>query len=173
MTAAAATVRTLRRALAAALRSFFVRAPRRWAALLSVAAVCALLAGTAAAQPAPAPADGGEWNFEEVDDAAPTLAETVRAQALDVALFAAFAALAITSFLRKSTRLKYVTLVASVLYLGFYKSQLLSVVNIFSTLKGNPPLFLSNLGWSAFVVFAVVTTVLWGRVYCGRICAFG
>jgi polyferredoxin len=57
--------------------------------------------------------------------------------------------------------------------MGFYKSQLLSIVNIFSTLKGNPPLFLSNLGWSAFVVFGVVTTVLWGRVYCGRVCAFG
>jgi polyferredoxin len=70
-------------------------------------------------------------------------------------------------------RLKYVTLVAAVLYMGFYKSQLLSIVNIFSTLDGHPPLFASNLGWSAFVVFGVVTTVLWGRVYCGRICAFG
>ena len=140
-------------------------------AMLRTLAVCALLAGTAGAQPQPA--DDGGFGFEEVDDAAPSLAETLRSQALDVALFAAFATLAMTSFLRKSTRLKYVTLVVSVLYLGFYKSQLLSIVNIFSTLKGNPPLFLSNLGWSAFVVFGVVTTVLWGRVYCGRICAFG
>jgi polyferredoxin len=174
VTTAAAPVRHLRRALAA-LPSSRVHVPalRRFTAMLSMFAVCVLLAGTAAAQAQPGGADGGEWSFEEVDDAAPTLVEIVRAQALDVALFAAFAALAITSFLRKSTRLKYVTLAASVLYMGFYKSQLLSVVNIFSTLKGNPPLFLSNLGWSAFVVFALVTTVLWGRVYCGRICAFG
>jgi polyferredoxin len=138
--------------------------------MLRTLAVCALLVGTAGAQPQP-PAD--DFGFEEVDDAPPALVDIIASQTLDVVLFAAFAALALTSFLRKSTRLKYVTLVASVLYMGFYKSQLLSIVNIFSTLKGNPPLFLSNLGWSAFVVFAVVTTVLWGRVYCGRICAFG
>ncbi|HEX5048588.1 MAG TPA: 4Fe-4S binding protein, partial [Gammaproteobacteria bacterium] len=139
-------------------------------AMLRTLAVCALLAGTAGAQPQPA---GDDFGFEETDDAPPALADVVLGQTADIALFAAFAALALTSFLRKSTRLKYVTLVASVLYLGFYKSQLLSIVNIFSTLKGNPPLFLSNLGWSVFVVFAVVTTVLWGRVYCGRVCAFG
>jgi NosR/NirI family nitrous oxide reductase transcriptional regulator len=138
---------------------------------LAVCAVLAVLAGPAGAQPQPA--DDAGFGFEEVDDAPPALADVVLGQTLDLALFGAFAALALTSFLRKSVRLKYVTLVASVLYLGFYKSQLLSIVNIFSTLKGNPPLFLSNLGWSAFVVFAVVTTVLWGRVYCGRVCAFG
>ena len=137
--------------------------------MLRTLAVCALLAATAGAQAQPA----DDFGFEEVDDAPPALADVVLSQTLDLALFAAFAALALTSFLRKSTRLKYVTLVVSVLYMGFYKSQLLSIVNIFSTLKGNPPLFLSNLGWSAFVVFAVVTTVLWGRVYCGRVCAFG
>jgi polyferredoxin len=27
--------------------------------------------------------------------------------------------------------------------------------------------------WYLFAVFTVVTTVLWGRVYCGRVCAFG
>ena len=56
-------------------------------------------------------------------------------QALELALFAAFATLALVSFFRKSVRLKFVTLVASVLYLGFYKSQLLSIVNVFGTLS--------------------------------------
>jgi polyferredoxin len=89
------------------------------------------------------------------------------------------------SFFRKSVRLRLVTLVASVLYLGFYKSQLLSVVNVFGTLSellslakvgtfagGLPPLAYS-LAWYAFAIFSVVTTVLWGRIYCGRVCAFG
>jgi len=29
------------------------------------------------------------------------------------------------------------------------------------------------LAWYAFAIFSVVTTVLWGRIYCGRVCAFG
>jgi polyferredoxin len=94
-------------------------------------------------------------------------------QAVDIALFAAFATLLMVSFFRKSVRLKYVTLLASVLYLGFYKSQLLSIVNVFGAITGNLPLFSHNLAWYAFAGFAVVTTVLWGRIYCGRVCAFG
>ena len=65
------------------------------------------------------------------------------------------------------------TLVAAVAYLGVYKSQLLSIVNIFGVMGGNLPIFKYNLGWYLFAVFAVVTTVLFGRLYCGRICAYG
>ena len=112
------------------------------------------------------------WQFE---DAAPveTWTHIVGGQAIDLALFAAFAALALTSFFRKSVRLKYVTLVAAVVYLGIYKSQLLSIVNVFGVLRANLPLFKYNLGWYFFALFAVVSTVLWGRLYCGRICAYG
>ena len=88
-------------------------------------------------------------------------------------MFAAFATLALISFFRKSVKLKYVTLVAAVAYLGIYKSQLLSIVNVFGVLGGNLPIFKYNLGWYLFALFAVVTTVLWGRLYCGRICAYG
>jgi polyferredoxin len=88
-------------------------------------------------------------------------------------MFLAFAALAMVSFLRKSVPLKYVTLVASVLYMGVYKSQLISIVNVFGVLTANLPPFAYSLGWYAFAVFTVATTLLWGRVYCGRICAFG
>ena len=85
----------------------------------------------------------------------------------------AFAALALISFFRKSVGLKYVTLVAAVAYLGIYKSQLLSIVNVFGVMGGNLPLFKYNLGWYLFAVFSIVSTVLWGRLYCGRICAYG
>src|SRR3989442_11868139 len=27
--------------------------------------------------------------------------------------------------------------------------------------------------WYLFAIFTVVTTILWGRLYCGRVCAFG
>jgi NosR/NirI family transcriptional regulator, nitrous oxide reductase regulator len=143
---------------------------RAGAAALRTLALCVLLAGVSGAQPAD---DAGGWDFEDVEDAAPSLLEIAGGQALDIALFAAFATLVMVSFFRKSVRLKYVTLVASVLYMGFYKSQLLSIVNVFGTLTGNLPPVAYSMAWYAFATFAVVTTVLWGRIYCGRVCAFG
>jgi hypothetical protein len=113
------------------------------------------------------------WVFEDEDELEPTLLDLFFDQAPDIALFVAFATLAMVSFLRKSVPLKYATLVASVLYMGVYKSQLLSVVNIFGTLTANLPVFKHSMAWYTFAVFAIGTTVLWGRVYCGRICAFG
>lgn len=113
------------------------------------------------------------WGFEDIEELDPSLLELAGEQAWDIGLFAAFATLAMISFLRKSVPLKYLTLAISVLYMGIYKSQLLSVVNIFSTLTGNLPIFSYSMAWYAFAGFTVVTTVLWGRVYCGRICAFG
>jgi NosR/NirI family nitrous oxide reductase transcriptional regulator len=127
-------------------------------------------ASAAAAQPAQAE---DSWNFEEDEEPVETWQQIVGSQAVDLVLFAAFAALALTSFFRKSVRLKYVTLVASVAYLGVYKSQLLSIVNVFGAMTGNLPIFKYNLGWYFFALFGVVTTVLWGRLYCGRICAYG
>jgi len=132
--------------------------------------LCFLLTGITSAQPA---GEDDPWSFEDEVEATPTLLEHASEQALDIGLFLAFATLAMVSFLRKSVPLKYVTLVVSVLYMGAYKSQLISVVNIFGTLTGNLPPFVYSLAWYAFAIFTVVTTLLWGRLYCGRICAFG
>ena len=77
------------------------------------------------------------------------------------------------SFLRKSVPLKYVTLVASVAILGVLNSHLVSITNVLSSLTGAWPIFRDNLAMTALVIFMLVTTVLWGRVYCGRVCAFG
>src|SRR6185295_11006061 len=74
---------------------------------------------------------------------------------------------------RKSEPLKWITMAAAVVYLGFYKSQLISVVNIFALTRWNLPVLRHNLVWYFFAIFTVVTTILWGRLYCGRICAFG
>lgn len=131
---------------------------------------------TALAQPgtpAPPPAAGGEWDFEDEEEDAPTWEDDIRSQAPDIAAVAGFTVLAFVSFFRKSVRLKYVTLAAAVLYLGFYKSQLISIVNVFGLMGGNLPIFRYNLAWYLLAAITVVSTVLWGRVYCGRICAFG
>jgi NosR/NirI family transcriptional regulator, nitrous oxide reductase regulator len=94
-------------------------------------------------------------------------------QALDLTLLAAFIALALVSFFRKSVRWKYVALVAAVGYLGFYKSSLMSISDVFRLTDLNLPPFSYSLAWYLFSGFVVVSTVLWGRLYCGRICAFG
>ena len=119
------------------------------------------------------PADEDDlWGFDDEEDVE-TWGMLLRDQATDLMMLVAFAILTLVSFFRKSVRLKYVTLVAAVLYLGFYKSQLLSVVNIYGVLTGNLPVFRYSLAWYLFFGFTVVTTVLWGRLYCGRVCAFG
>jgi polyferredoxin len=129
--------------------------------------------------PAPETAQGeaqpsdDPWNFPDEEEDLASANENLRAQVVDIALFTAFAGLALVSFFRKSVRLKHVTLAASVLYLGFYKSQLISIVNVYSLLTMNLPVFRYSLAWYLFAVFTAVSTVLWGRLYCGRVCAFG
>jgi NosR/NirI family transcriptional regulator, nitrous oxide reductase regulator len=113
------------------------------------------------------------WAFPPDEADVVSWSTLLRDQGLDLAVFAAFAVLVLVSFHRKSTGLRYLTLALSVIYLGFYKSQLLSVVNVFSLFTWSLPVFKYSLAWYGFAGFAVVTTVLWGRLYCGRICAFG
>ena len=115
------------------------------------------------------------WGFgdEDGDIAIPTWGEDIREQAPDLAMFAAFATLTMVGFFRRSEILKWITMGAAVVYLGFAQSQLISIVNIFALTEWNLPLFRYNLVWYLFAGFAVVTTVLWGRLYCGRVCAFG
>jgi NosR/NirI family transcriptional regulator, nitrous oxide reductase regulator len=99
--------------------------------------------------------------------------EVLGPQALDLTLLAAFIAFALVSFFRKSVPLKYAALVAAVGYLGFVKSSLLSISDVFRLTDLSLPPFKYSLAWYLFAGFVVVSTVLWGRLYCGRICAFG
>jgi NosR/NirI family transcriptional regulator, nitrous oxide reductase regulator len=99
--------------------------------------------------------------------------EILAPQALDLVLLAAFIALALVSFFRKSVSLKYAALAAAVGYLGFVKSRLVSIVDIFAVADWNLPIFKYNIAWYALSIFVLVSTVLWGRFYCGRVCAFG
>ena len=115
----------------------------------------------------------GAWGFEDDREEVETWSALLGDQAADLAFFTAFAALVLVGFFRKSVALKYVTLAVAVGYLGFTKSQLISVVNVYGLMTGNMPVFRYSLAWYLFAGFTVVTTVLWGRLYCGRVCAFG
>jgi len=102
-----------------------------------------------------------------------TWGEILRPQALDLLLLTAFIAFALVSFFRKSVRLKYAALVVAVGYMGFVKSSLVSISDVFRLTDLSLPPFTYSLTWYLFSGFVVVSTVLWGRLYCGRICAFG
>jgi polyferredoxin len=108
-----------------------------------------------------------------VDPAVEGWREILLPQVLDLGLLGAFIAIALVSFFRKSVRLKYVTFVAAVGYLGFAKSSLVSVSDVFRLTDLSVPEFKYSLTWYAFTLFVVFSTMLWGRVYCGRVCAFG
>jgi polyferredoxin len=114
-----------------------------------------------------------EWNFADEEESAPTWTEEIKNQSFDLALFTGFATLALVGFFRKSEPLKWITMAAAVVYLGFVQSQLITIVNIFALTQWNLPTFRHNLAWYAFALFTVGTTILWGRLYCGRVCAFG
>jgi NosR/NirI family nitrous oxide reductase transcriptional regulator len=99
--------------------------------------------------------------------------DVVEPQWFDVTMLTVFFTLTFVSFFRKSVWLKYVTLAVAVVYLGLMKSNLLGVVDIFRLFSWELPIFRYAVAWYLFTGFALVTTVVWGRLYCGRICAFG
>lgn len=113
------------------------------------------------------------WNFEDDDLAVPSWSQDISDQAFDLVMLAVFSTLALVSFFRKSAVLKWITMIAAVGYLGIMRSQLITVVNIFALTEWNLPVFRYNLAWYFFAIFTLVTTVLFGRLYCGRVCAFG
>lgn len=148
-------------------------------ALWSFATLAAPAPGLAAQAPAVTPSSGATgsaaadpWGFDD-QPTVETWQDLLKPQALDLVLLTAFFALALTSFFRKSRGLKLVTLAATIGYLGFTKSNLISIVDVFRVLRWDFPIFKHSIAWYLFSTFTLVSTVLWGRLYCGRLCAFG
>ena len=109
-----------------------------------------------------------------VDPAVEGWREILRPQALDLALLAAFIALALVSFFRKSVALKYVTLRRrrSATWGSPRAAWSRSATSSGSPISACRSSSTASPG-TLFMLFVVVSTVLWGRVYCGRVCAFG
>jgi len=152
----------------------------RWVIVLALCLVAGLAASRIHAQTTRATAIAAQtaandpWQFpSDDDDKPPTLGQIVRGQAVDLALLTGFVVLALVGFFRKSETLKTITLVASVAYIGFYKSALITIVNVYGMLSWNLPTLRD--GFLTYVVFGfmLASTILWGRLYCGRVCAFG
>ena len=147
-------------------------------------------ADAAAGDPAP-PANPSEAATEEnppapVQPAAPpdldfSLAEEqtvlertlARTSPAEVAWMLGLLALVTVAFFLKRDRLRWVALVATFLYLGWFDGGFLSVSHITAVISVGPAVFLEDIPLLLFVVFTVVTTLLVGRVFCGFLCPFG
>jgi NosR/NirI family transcriptional regulator, nitrous oxide reductase regulator len=92
---------------------------------------------------------------------------------LKVSMLLLVFALVMTSFLRKSSTLRWVTLSVTLFYLGFFDGGFLSVSHITGALTQGPQIFLNNLPMLMLVTFTLITTLLWGRVFCSSLCPFG
>jgi polyferredoxin len=82
-------------------------------------------------------------------------------------------ALVLYAFFVKSERVRGVTLAATLIYLGFFDGGFLSVSHIASGFAVGPSFYLQDMAVLIMVGFTVVTTLLWGRMFCGFLCPFG
>ena len=81
--------------------------------------------------------------------------------------------LATGAFFLKNTKLTWVTLGVTLLFLGFVDGGFLSVSHITSGIWVGWSAFLSDLPLLLMVAFTIVTTLWLGRVLCGFLCPFG
>ncbi len=94
--------------------------------------------------------------------------DRVRLGLLLILLGVAFAA-----FWTKREGLRWFALAGTLGFLGFVEGGFLSVSHITSAIWVGPGVFLNDLALLALVVFTVVTTLIWGRLFCGYLCPFG
>ncbi len=92
---------------------------------------------------------------------------------VDVILLSILLGLVLAAFLRKSSAMRWTAMTITLFYLGFYKDGFLSVSHITSLLKQGPSVFTSNLTTLMIVSFTLITTLIWGRVFCSSLCPFG
>jgi len=109
----------------------------------------------------------------EEDEVQDSITSMTPDELLDIAGLVLVLGIALVSFVTQQVWLKYGVFVLVIGYFGFAKSSLVSIVNIFAILEGNLPTFRHGVPWYLLIGFTVVSTILWGRLYCGRLCAFG
>jgi ferredoxin len=78
-----------------------------------------------------------------------------------------------TAFFTKSDTIRWLTLLLTFSYLGFIDGGFVSVSHLVNIIKLGPAFLLSNLPLLLIFSFTVVTTLLWGRLFCSSLCPFG
>ncbi|MEK9823868.1 MAG: 4Fe-4S binding protein [Gammaproteobacteria bacterium] len=78
-----------------------------------------------------------------------------------------------TAFFTKRTSIRWLTLLLTFSYLGFIDGGFVSVSHLVNTIKLGPAFLLNNLPLLILSGFTVLTTLLWGRLFCSSLCPFG
>ena len=91
----------------------------------------------------------------------------------EVAALLVLFALVMTAFLRKNATIRWVALGCTLVYLGWLDGGFVSVSHITNAIKLGPSLFSNDLPLLLIVVFTLVTTLFWGRIFCSSLCPFG
>ena len=138
---------------------------------------------TSDAQPAPATADAGapadqaglglDFDFEAEEEESAfsvMLAQTRWSRVVGLLIILG---LALNAFIFKGVAARWVALGGTLVYLGWVDGGFLSISHITSGIAGGPGVYLGDLAMLVMIIFTVVTTVLWGRVFCGFLCPFG
>lgn len=92
---------------------------------------------------------------------------------VDVSILLLLFAMVMTAFLRKSANIRWATLAFTLIYLGWMDGGFVSVSHITNFVKIGPSMFRSDLPQLLILVFTVVTTLFWGRIFCSSLCPFG
>ena len=112
------------------------------------------------------------FDFEQESQS--VLARTLEMTSWPLAgLMAGMLALTSAAFFAKIVWLRWVTLAFTLGFLGFGGGSFLSVSHITAAIRVGPSIFLQDIPLLLLVVFTVITTLLWGRVFCGYLCPFG
>ncbi len=135
-------------------------------------AVEGALPSTAAAAGAQ-PSAGVPIDFSLVEEQTVLGRTLERTTVAEVAWMLALLGLVTAAFFLKNARLRPVALVATFAYLGWIDGGFLSVSHITSTISVGPGVFLEDIPLLILVTFTVLTTLFWGRVFCGFLCPFG
>ena len=77
------------------------------------------------------------------------------------------------AFSSKKTSVRWLALLLTLTYLGFFDGGFVSISHLLNTIKLGPAFLLSNLPLLILSAFTVVTTLLWGRLFCSSLCPFG
>lgn len=88
-------------------------------------------------------------------------------------LLLAILGLVMAAFLSKNSTLRWVALSSTLVYLGFVDSGFLSISHLNAAIMQGPGVWLNNLPTLLLITFTLVTTLIWGRVFCSSLCPFG
>ena len=135
----------------------------------------AVAEGTEVAPASTVQTAGGPQDFDFVLSDDETLLERTLAETAwwRVATILLVLGLASWAFFAKNTRVRWLSLTATLVLLGFVDGGFLSVSHITSGIWAGGGVYLRDLPLLLIIVFTVATTLVWGRVFCGFLCPFG